>query len=289
MPGNTEQRQNSCPAWIWLVLLLGLVLLFLLYQHATSSKAEWIQEDIQNRVSQNLQKETALSQVNVLTDGRDIILSGNVSSEAELEKAEQIARQTIGTRLVTNELNISNTLSDTPQVEVEPMVSTNEDTEEASGATPIPKAKVEPLPDEFAPLEEESTPSAEEIKVAETAVIEEKLSQLDFSSITFEKNSSALTDSAKNTLDVAASTLLENPSVNIRIEGHTDTSGNSDHNLKLSKQRAQSVLNYFVDAGIDGSRLEANGFGDQFPIAPNDTQAGRIKNRRIEIKVKNGE
>jgi len=60
-------------------------------------------------------------------------------------------------------------------------------------------------------------------------------------------------------------------------------------NLKLSNQRAKSVLNYLVNAGVESTRIEANGYGDQFPIAPNETKAGRIKNRRIEIKVKNGE
>jgi len=300
MPENTEKRQNACPAWIWLVLLLGLALLYFLFQQATTKKANWIQEDIQSRVTQNLQNTSGLSQVVALTDGRDVTLTGEVSNQEELSKAEQIAKQTYGARLVINQLNIGDVLSPAtePVVELQPNESISEANEISSETTPTLEAKIEPMPEEFPPLEEElaekaeaDNPAAEteEPTVSQAAIIEEKLSQLDFSSITFEKNSSALTDNAKNTLNDAAKTLLEHPNVNIRIEGHTDTSGNPEINLKLSKQRAQSVLNYFVDAGIENSRLEADGFGDQFPIAPNDTKAGRIKNRRIEIKVKNGE
>ncbi|MCL4135949.1 UNVERIFIED_CONTAM: hypothetical protein GTU68_032261, partial [Idotea baltica] len=105
----------------------------------------------------------------------------------------------------------------------------------------------------------------------------------------FEKNSSALTTIAQQTLDSAAKTLLDNPSVTISVGGHTDSSGNPESNLRLSTKRATSVLDYLVSAGVGATRIEANGFGDQFPIAPNETKAGRIKNRRIEIKVKNGE
>lgn len=75
----------------------------------------------------------------------------------------------------------------------------------------------------------------------------------------------------------------------ISVDGHTDSSGNPEINLTISKQRAKSVFDYLVSAGVDATRIDANGFGDQFPIAPNETKAGRIKNRRIEIKVKNGE
>lgn len=49
------------------------------------------------------------------------------------------------------------------------------------------------------------------------------------------------------------------------------------------------MVNYLISAGVDSARIEANGFGDHFPIAPKETEAGRIQNRRIEIKVKNGE
>ncbi len=302
MSENTEQRQSACPVWIWFVLLLGLVLLYLLYQHAITKKSLWIQEDIQTRAMQNLHIENDLKSVITVADGRDITLSGDVTTQTALTKAEQIAQQTPGVRLVNNQL-VLQTQPAEPATEETPTPALDNAVDEPSSeqtiqTTVTSSAKVEPMPEEFAPLEETVevvTTQVQQVtdkipsEITQAKNTQQRLSQLDFSNITFEKNSAALTEHARTTLDEVTSALLENPKVHIRVEGHTDTSGNPDLNLKLSKQRANSVLDYFVNAGIDNARIEADGYGDQFPIAPNDTKAGRIKNRRIEIKVKNGE
>jgi len=291
MPENTATRQNPCPVWVWLILFIGLALLYLLYNHAIEKKALWIQQDIQTRASQNLQNNAQLMDVTITADGRDITLSGHVSSEQALAEAANLARQTVGARLITNQLVISDaSATTTAKADVEQIPATLEP-EITPPEPPKILAKVEPMPEEFAPLEEtelaQQKTAHSEITQAEIA--QEKFSQLDFSNITFQKNSTALTTDAQATLDQVVSALLENPTVNIHVNGHTDSSGNPELNLKLSKQRAQSVFDYLVNAGVNGIRIQANGFGDQFPIAPNDTKAGRIKNRRIEIKVKNGE
>lgn len=294
MPENINQRQTPCPAWMWLVLALGLILLYLVYNHATSKKALWIQEDIQTRASQNLHNHVQLKGIIASADGRDITLSGEANSEQDIAQAVQIAGQTLGARLVTNQLTVnSKAAASAPDVDDDPALS-SEQKQNTQQDLPELVAKVEPMPESFAPLEseiiEQQQPDTERTEEeVQAEVTKEKLGQLDFSNITFEKNSTDLTAQAQEILGLAASALLENPTVNIRIEGHTDSSGNPELNLKLSKKRAQSVLNYFLNAGLDTSRMEADGFGDQFPIAPNDTKAGRIKNRRIEIKVKNGE
>ena len=282
MPENTQNKQTPCPIWIWAILLLGLILLYLLYSRATTVKAQEIQQDIQSRVSQNMLESEQANSVTVNTDGRDVTLTGVLQNQESSTEAEKIALRTIGVRQVDNQITVGQPTVDdqaiitktTPTAKLEPM---------PAEFAPLPQlsATVEPMPEEFAPLEEDTTQAIETAR--------EKFSQLDFSNITFEKNSSALTAIAQGTLDSAAKTLLENTSVAISIAGHTDSSGNPESNLKLSQQRATSVLNYLINAGVDASRIEANGFGDQFPIAPNETQAGRIKNRRIEIKVKNGE
>lgn len=75
---------------------------------------------------------------------------------------------------------------------------------------------------------------------------------------------------------------------NLRIEGHTDTSGRSALNDRLSRQRAQAVRLALIERGIDPTRLTATGFGASRPIADNATGAGRARNRRIEIKVARG-
>ncbi len=75
------------------------------------------------------------------------------------------------------------------------------------------------------------------------------------------------------------------PNVTITVSGHTDNSGTAEANQKLSEQRAQAVVDYLVKAGVTSSKLKAAGFGQEKPIAENDTAEGRAKNRRIEFSV----
>ena len=79
--------------------------------------------------------------------------------------------------------------------------------------------------------------------------------------------------------------LNENKTVEIEIEGHTDSVGPDDRNQKLSQDRSQSVVNYLISKGISGDRLKAKGFGESKPIDTNDTDAGRANNRRVEFTV----
>lgn len=79
--------------------------------------------------------------------------------------------------------------------------------------------------------------------------------------------------------------LESNPTVKISIEGHTDTEGDSQYNQRLSENRAKSVYTYLIDKGIDSSRLNYEGLGDTQPIASNDTEEGKAKNRRTEIRI----
>jgi outer membrane protein OmpA-like peptidoglycan-associated protein len=71
----------------------------------------------------------------------------------------------------------------------------------------------------------------------------------------------------------------------LRVEGHTDDSGNDGKNLKLSEGRAASVMKFLTDAGIEAARLESQGFGETAPITPNKTKAGREANRRVEFMI----
>ena len=73
--------------------------------------------------------------------------------------------------------------------------------------------------------------------------------------------------------------------VSIEIGGHTDNVGNPKSNLSLSASRAESVNKYLIDAGISSSRLQNIGYGDKMPIASNDTEEGRQKNRRTELNI----
>ncbi|MGM0375507.1 MAG: OmpA family protein [Bacteroidota bacterium] len=86
-------------------------------------------------------------------------------------------------------------------------------------------------------------------------------------------------------LDRLVRLLKENPSVRIEVSGHTDNTGSASLNKRLSKERALSVKRYLESKGIDPGRIEYEGYGFDRPIAPNTTEEGRAKNRRVEIEV----
>lgn len=109
------------------------------------------------------------------------------------------------------------------------------------------------------------------------------LFQLD--QVQFDVNSATIRAESTATLDSAAELLLANTDAGVTIEGHTDSDGDAALNSALSQDRAQAVLDYLVDAGVDASRLTAAGFGESEPIAENDTPQGRQENRRIEFKL----
>ncbi len=86
-----------------------------------------------------------------------------------------------------------------------------------------------------------------------------------------------------------AAVLQNYPTLRINIDGNTDSVGSESYNQRLSELRAKSVRDFLIGAGIDKSRLETVGYGEGKPIAPNDTAAGRAKNRRTEFIVLNPE
>ena len=86
-------------------------------------------------------------------------------------------------------------------------------------------------------------------------------------------------------LDEVVKVLNDNPRFNLRIEGHTDTTGNAGHNQRLSQRRAESVVAYLTSHGIASQRLTAKGFGPDVPLETNDSADGRERNRRVEFVV----
>ena len=86
-------------------------------------------------------------------------------------------------------------------------------------------------------------------------------------------------------LEQLVSLLVERPSLVLEIQGHTDDRGTPAFNVELSGQRAKAVVDFWVKAGIDTSRLQSKGFGTTQAIADNEDETGRQLNRRVEIKV----
>jgi len=103
--------------------------------------------------------------------------------------------------------------------------------------------------------------------------------------VTFAFDSAELSDDAKPILEEAARSLKEAGKIRVSVEGHTDATGSEDYNLGLSQRRAASVAAYLQGQGIDGERLETAGFGEEKPVAANDTRDGRAQNRRVELRV----
>ena len=99
----------------------------------------------------------------------------------------------------------------------------------------------------------------------------------------FEHNKADLSEESQLELDFLVTTLISKPKTKIRIVGHTDNTGNDDENLQLSRNRAQSVVNYLVSKGISKNRLKAIGMASTQPIADNSTPEGRQRNRRVEF------
>jgi OmpA-OmpF porin, OOP family len=104
--------------------------------------------------------------------------------------------------------------------------------------------------------------------------------------IRFETGKATIHKDSYGLLDFAVYNALRCQAGNIEIAGHTDSDGNKDANLDLSKRRAQAVVDYLIKAGIDPQRLSAVGYGDTRPIASNDSEEGKAENRRIEFSVK---
>lgn len=102
--------------------------------------------------------------------------------------------------------------------------------------------------------------------------------------VEFDYDKATLRPEAAAILDKTADSLQHWSSANIEVAGHTDNRGSDDYNMKLSEQRAEAVRNYLISKGIAAERLIAKGYGETKPVADNDTDEGRFKNRRVELQ-----
>lgn len=113
------------------------------------------------------------------------------------------------------------------------------------------------------------------IKVGEVITLE---------GINFATNSWEISSIAEDQLERALTAMKNHPDLEVEISGHTDNTGGRNWNMELSQKRAESVKDWFVSKGVSPSRITTVGYGPDQPIAPNDTEDGRYKNRRIDFK-----
>lgn len=142
------------------------------------------------------------------------------------------------------------------------------------GEEPI-RIAVAPTP----PPEPEPAPEPKRVTVtADQIEITEK--------IHFETAQATIAADSHSLLDEIAQVLKDNPQIKkVSIQGHTDADGGAESNKQLSEARAQAVMNYLVQHGVGAVRLESKGFGEDNPIADNNTAAGKEQNRRVEFLI----
>jgi OmpA-OmpF porin, OOP family len=128
-------------------------------------------------------------------------------------------------------------------------------------------------------------PRMVEIKATDMAKALADTGKIDIYGVYFDTDKTDLNPSSKGTLEEVAKLLKADPLLRLEVAGHTDNTGGAAHNVQLSAGRAAAVVNALVTTyGIDRTRLQARGYGDSKPVAPNDTDQNRAKNRRVELR-----
>lgn len=123
------------------------------------------------------------------------------------------------------------------------------------------------------------------VPTAEVQRVGEGINMTFDSGLMFSINSSTLNDAYKDDLAAAAAVLKSYPDTNILVEGHTDDTGSDAINVPLSQKRAETVQSFLVSQGVAPSRLQTKWFGSSQPKFPNDSEANRAKNRRVELAI----
>ena len=108
---------------------------------------------------------------------------------------------------------------------------------------------------------------------------------VNMSDVLFDTNQATLKPGAREKLAKVSGILLAYPSLHVSVEGHTDSTGTAEYNQKLSERRADSVRDYLISQSINAANVDAKGFGQERPVATNETAAGRQQNRRVEMVV----
>jgi len=134
-------------------------------------------------------------------------------------------------------------------------------------------------------MDKQAAEMQRDIEGAEVQRIGEGIKITFDSGILFDIDKSDLRPVSKTNLAELAKILNKYPDTNILIEGHTDNTGSDDHNMTLSKDRAQAVAFYMATLEVESARFSTAGYGETQPIVMNDTAEGRQKNRRVDIAV----
>ncbi|MDX1765240.1 MAG: OmpA family protein [bacterium] len=243
------------------VVLLALALVFFFRQGPVT------EADLNERARYVLDAE-GMSWADVSVDGGDLRLTGTAPTEAMRAKAAYVLGQLRGVGAVQNDLALP---------AAPPEVFTSLKREVAGDG-----AAREEMGSEMARRtvgEDEEALRRERMRTCQA----ETKALLSSQRIGFQSAQATLTAESYGLLDNLLSIAKRCPEAGITIEGHTDALGSEASNMELSRLRAQAVADYLTSHGVAASRLSAVGYGESRPIAENSSEAGRAKNRRIEI------
>lgn len=151
---------------------------------------------------------------------------------------------------------------------------------------PVPDTDNDAVNDEEDKCPNEAGPATNHGCPVIDVVIVEKINKA-AQNIFFATASARLLKKSFKSLNDVVEIMKDNPSYYIDVDGHTDNTGSDELNQKLSESRANSVKQYLVDNGVEDSRIVATGYGETKPIEDNATVAGRAKNRRVEMHLRN--
>lgn len=140
--------------------------------------------------------------------------------------------------------------------------------EQQAGATREAQAKADALAAQLAELQAKQT---------ERGIV------ITFGDVLFNTDQAVLTEGGQRTIRKLADVLKQNPDRNVMVEGFTDSTGTSAHNLELSQRRAEAVRRALMGMGVEGTRVATRGYGEAYPVAGNDSAGNRQLNRRVEI------
>ena len=219
------------------------------------------------------ERKMAESEISKLSMSKDKILlkAREQESEAARALAEQKAREAeqraLEAELAKKESQVMMQEAEKSRLEAE---KSRQEAEEARRLAEEALAQKQQIESELAELQAKQTDRGAVITLG---------------NILFEVNKSTLLAGGFLAIDKLANFLNKYPSRNLLIEGHTDSRGSDLYNLGLSKQRANSVMNALMERGIDGNRIITKGYGEQYPVASNETDAGRQQNRRVEVII----
>lgn len=142
-------------------------------------------------------------------------------------------------------------------------------------------------------LDDDGVPNAQDecpdtppgFKVNARGCVEQEQTVVVLNDVHFEFDSAKLTGGARRVLDRVVLGMKSQADLRVEIGGHTDALGTNAYNQSLSQRRATAVRDFLVDRGVDGSRLTVEGYGENNPVADNETEEGRARNRRVEFTV----